>query len=150
MAASLSFDQERHVRPRVCEHCAKQWIDVSGFIYRDDYPYAVFKAACSPHDPEAWLEVALGSGFGTDRADRTDHVVFACRVGPVEGQDEPACTAVPSGQLFAPDPTWGAMLDRESALRHPWVGAFWEVVDFILLNEATVRHHIYHQGDDTP
>jgi hypothetical protein len=38
------------------------------------------------------------------------------------------------------------MLDRDQALVHPWVNAFWAVIDYILPNEKTVRRHVYHQG----
>ena len=38
------------------------------------------------------------------------------------------------------------MLDRDQALAHPRVNAFWAVIDYILLNVQTVRHHVYRQG----
>jgi hypothetical protein len=38
------------------------------------------------------------------------------------------------------------MLDRDQAFVHPWVKAFWAVIDYILPNEKTVRRHVYHQG----
>ena len=144
---AFRLDPDLRIRSRVCDHCAKEWLDVIGFIYRNDHPYAAFKAACSPHEPEVFVEVALGSEIGEEDADRADHVVFACRIGPVAGQDEPACTAIEAGYLFAESPIWGRMLDRESALAHPWIDAFWEVVDFILEYEGTVRHHVYHRAD---
>jgi len=67
----------------------------------------------------------------------------------VEGQKEPACpacTADQAGQLFALFPLWGQMLDRDQALAHPWVNAFWAVIDYILPNEKTVRRHVSHQA----
>jgi hypothetical protein len=69
--------------------------------------------------------------------------------GMVEGQKEPACpacTAVQAGQLFASFPLWGQMLDRDQALAHPWVNAFWTVIDYILPSEKTVRRHVSHQA----
>jgi hypothetical protein len=48
-------------------------------------------------------------------------------------------TAVP----FSDQPLWGKKLLRDEALAHPWLGDFWEVVDFVLLTDPDVRQHVY-------
>ena len=39
-------------------------------------------------------------------------------------------------------PLYGERLDREQALKHPWLGEFWEVVDLVLLSDPTVRPYL--------
>ncbi|MEV4454512.1 hypothetical protein [Microbispora sp. NPDC049633] len=34
-------------------------------------------------------------------------------------------------------------LTREEALAHPWLPDYWETIDHILENDATVRQHLY-------
>ena len=40
------------------------------------------------------------------------------------------------------DPVIGRRLDREEALAHPWLGAFWNVVDFLAAREPTITAHL--------
>lgn len=84
--------------------------------------------------------------FGTfGELDHSDHETFGCRVGPVQGQVEPAATTVDAAQPYDDSPFWGRKLTREEALDHPGVGEFWDVVDFILVSEPLVEHHVYHR-----
>jgi hypothetical protein len=49
------------------------------------------------------------------------------------------------GAAMAPEPVsplFGERLDREQALKHPWIGEFWEVVDLVLLSDPTVHPYL--------
>ncbi|MFC8239122.1 hypothetical protein, partial [Streptomyces sp. NPDC057284] len=72
-----------------------------------------------------------------------DHISFACRVGPVAGQNTPASTLVTAGLAHPDGPLFGTKLDREAALQHPRLSEFWKVSDFILEHDPLVRGHIY-------
>ena len=115
---------------------------VKGFVYRDDVPYAIYFAACHAHGHirEAWIDLVLGT-FGED--DWSDHVTFGVRVGPVEGQVEPAATLVQAAIPYGDAPIFGTKLSREEGLAHPRLEECWEVIDFVLLEDATVNQHVY-------
>lgn len=114
---------------------------MKSFLNRSGDAYAVAFCALHTHDDvrEAWIDVILG--FGDDA--ESDHLTFGCRVGPVEGQDEPAATAVDAAMPYGNKPIWGRKLSREEALSHRRVSEFWEVVDFLLLGDPVVHHHVY-------
>lgn len=137
----LAFDPERAVDERVCPDCRRSYLNIKGFILKDNDAHAIFFAALHSHDaPEAWIDVILGT-FGDD--DPSDHVTFGCRVGAIDGQLEPAATLVPAAKPYGNAPIWGVKLDREAALLHPRLPEFWEVVDFVLTKDDDVHSHIY-------
>lgn len=138
---TLAIDSYRTHEHRACDQCGRGYEFIRGFILNDDDAYAIYFAACHDHDGtrEAWIDVILGT-FTDENA--TDHVTFGCRVGHFPGQVEPAASAVHAAQPYCDRPIWGRKLTREEALAHPWAAAFWEVVDFVLLNDSTVEHHL--------
>ncbi|MFF9284341.1 hypothetical protein [Streptomyces griseosporeus] len=142
---SLSFGPDRRTHVFECDCCHAPVERAWNFVHADGAPYAVYFANCYHHrdrDHDAWIDVILGTwGAGSDQWD--DHVTFACRVGPVAGQDTPASTLVQAG-LAQPDaPIFGRKLDRESALGHPRLPDFWQVSDFVLEHDPLVRRHVY-------
>lgn len=103
-------------------------------------PFAL--AALHDHgDLEAWIDVIFGSLEG--EAVHDERVTFGCRVGPVQGSDQPAATAVQAAQPYDESPTFGHKLSRAEALEHPRVHDFWRVVDFLLEREPAINHHVY-------
>jgi hypothetical protein len=140
VSLTLSGDLERRVQTRTCECCGAERQVVTGWVNDDDEAVAAYIASCYPHDGELWLDVILGS-WGDETND--DHVTFGCRVGAVEGQPTPACTLVPAASVGPPSPIYGEKLDREQALRHPWLGLFWDIVDLVLTADSTVHAHVY-------
>ena len=112
------------------------------FLANGGDAYAVAFAALHTHGGmrEAWIDTILGT-WGEDSA--SDHVTFGCRVGPVEGQDDPAATAVDAALPYSDKPIWGTKLSRAAALDHPRLAEFWEVVDFLLVADPVIHHHVY-------
>ena len=141
----LTLDPDRQVTTLTCDDCGGTREVVNGFIYRDQQPHAVYFAACYPSHHEAWIDVILGTWDDVeDDAAENDHVTFGCRVGPVEGRSKPACTLVLAASAAPePSPIFGEILDRDQALKHPWLATFWEAVDFVLLEDPTVHPFMY-------
>ncbi|MEW2037875.1 hypothetical protein AB0885_12295 [Streptomyces sp. NPDC005534] len=142
---SLTFGPDRQTREFQCDCCRAPMERAWNFIHADGAPYAAYFANCYHHkdkDHDAWIDVIFGTwGAGADRWG--DHVSFACRVGPVAGQNTPASTLVAAGLAHPDGPLFGTKLDREAALRHPRLPEFWKVSDFILEHDPLVRGHIY-------
>jgi hypothetical protein len=98
---------------------------------------AVFYASCYHH--AAGGEVFFDGIIGTWGAgDLGDHVTFGCRWGAVEGYDQPMCSLTTGGGVFDDAPLFGTKLDRPAALKSPLLPEFWDMVDFLLLNDPIV------------
>jgi hypothetical protein len=137
---SLTFDAERSVDKHECRDCGAEYQLVSGYLHRDGTAHAVFFAACHNHDGtrEVWIDVILEPADGAD-----DRATFGCRVGPVEDQEGPAASLVTAAEPYGNDPEWGTKLSREQALEDARLPQFWDAVDFILINDPTIRPHAY-------
>ena len=141
VAETLSFEPERSVELKSCDACGRGFTLIKGFILDRGDAHAVLFAALHDHgEREAWIDVILGS-FGSE--DFSDHITFGCRVGPVQGQPEPAATLVPAAEPYGEASLFGQKLSRDEALAHPWVSEFWRVVDFALFNDADIHVHVY-------
>jgi hypothetical protein len=141
VTGALSFDPERSVELKSCDACGRGYTLVKSFLFDDDEPHAVLFAALHDHgEAEAWIDVILGT-FGTE--DFTDHVTFGCRVGPVDGQEEPAATLVNAARPYGDSPLFGRKLARDEAIAHTLLPGFWRVVDFVLVSDPDVHFHVY-------
>lgn len=141
---TLTMDlAERQEREYECSCCDAAIQRMWNYVRLDGRLLAVYFANCyhhtdQPHD--AWIDVIMGT-WGENNVD--DHVTFGCRVGPVEGSPLPAATLVPACSDGSGSEINGRILSREEGLDHPWLARFWEVVDYILENDPTVRKHLY-------
>jgi hypothetical protein len=111
LAHGADFDSDRVVEAKECRQCGRPYSLVRSFVLREGSAYAVVLAACHRHGDgnEVWIDVILGS-FGGD--DSSDHVMFGCRVGRMQGQSEPAATAVNAATPYSSQPVWGRKLTR--------------------------------------
>jgi hypothetical protein len=138
---TLSFDGDPRIDHRRCDHCGREHDSAHGLVLRDGTAHAAYWAAWYPHEEQAIVDVTLGSWQEPAYA---DNVMFGCRIGPVEGQAEPACSLVHSGQTLRDSPILGRKLTRDEALEHPWLSSFWEVLDWLILNDSTLHEHVFH------
>jgi hypothetical protein len=141
VADTLSFDPERTVELKSCDSCGRGFTLVKSFILDGEDAHAILFAALHDHgEREAWIDVILGS-FGSE--DYSDHVTFGCRVGPVQGQADPAATAVAAATPYGNSALFGRKLTRDEALAHPQLSDFWQVVDFALISDPDIHFHVY-------
>ena len=140
MTNGLSFDEGRTVQTSLCDACGTDHKIVKQFVLDDGNAHAVLFVALHGHGTnEAWIDAIFGS-FDDAYA---DHLTFGCRVGPVDGQAEPAATLVEAAIPYSDAPIFGEKLSRDQALVHPWLSAFWRVVDFVLIHDDDVHSHVY-------
>jgi hypothetical protein len=142
MQARLTFDGEPGRQDEVCAQCGRSYRLIKTFIRRDGDAYAIAYTALHRHSavPEAWIDVILGT-FGENTTD--DHITFGCRVGPIEGQTEPAASLVTGAIPYGDQAIWGQKLTCEQALAHPRLHDYWDVVDYLLLNDPEIHAHVY-------
>ncbi len=140
----LSMDiAQRQERDYSCDCCDAQIQRVWNFVHSDGATFAVYFANCYHHRDqphETWIDVILGSWGGEDMS---DHVTFGCRVGPTAGSLLPGATLVQACRDGGTSSIHGAVLSREQALTHPWLPRLWEVVDFVIVQDPTIRNHLY-------
>jgi hypothetical protein len=139
----FSFDGEPTVEHRRCADCGEEHETDQGFVMRDGVAYSVYWAAWYPHEKEAWVDVILGSWQAPNYP---DHVTFGCRIGHDDGQDAPGCSLVRGADVRMDDPIFGHKLDRDEALAHAWLPAFWELVDWLMVNDPTLHEHLSHMA----
>lgn len=139
---SLAFDEPPTIEKKDCRGCGRHYPLVKSFVVREQSAVAITFAALHAHEGvrEAWIDGVLGS-FADEGAN--DRVTFGCRVGPVEGQEDPAASLVQAAEPYGDTSFWGRKLTRDEALVHPRLSDFWEVVDFVLVSDPVVHHHVY-------
>jgi hypothetical protein len=139
---TFRLDGESTIDRSTCSDCGAEYLLVKSFVLDAEGPYAIAFTALHHHEGfEAWMDVIFGS-FDGDAID-DDRTTFGCRIGPVEGSQEPAATAVAAAVPYRDSPTFGHKLSRDEALNHPRLPEFWQVVDFLLVDEPTINHHVY-------
>jgi hypothetical protein len=134
---SLAFDPERSVDQYDCDDCGAPYRLVRGSLTSSGEPHAMFFAACHNHDGvrDVLIDVILDPPG--------DPVTFGCRVGPAPDEDDPVATLVEAAESYEDDPEWGTKLTREQALADPRLPEFWDVVDYVLIQDPTIRPHVY-------
>ena len=140
-AVSLTLDPERGIRTEHCATCATDYVCVTGFVYREGTPLAVYYAALHGHDDahEAWLDVTLSEGADG----QGPRVTLGCRIGDF-GSHGGLGAALTDGGLELEDPAvTGLRLTAEQALADRRLEEFWEVVDFVLVADDEIRTHTH-------
>lgn len=139
---TLWLDGESTIDRSTCHDCGAEFLLVKSFVLDTNGPHAIAFTALHHHeDSEAWMDVIFGSFEGD--ASQDDRITFGCRVGPVEGSQEPAASAVQAAVPYTDSQAFGHKLSRDEALDHARLPEFWRVVDFLLENEAVINHHMY-------
>ncbi|MDQ0260240.1 hypothetical protein J2W20_002144 [Sinomonas atrocyanea] len=137
----LEIEPGAKVVEGTCDHCGQPMTRVTGFVHRDGCAYAVYYASCYHHaGHEVWIDAVFSPTWdeGTD-----DHLTFGCRVGRVDGQDEPAASLVPAAGGWGNSRVFGHKLSRDEALAHPMLAEFWALVDHVLVHDGVVADHLY-------
>lgn len=142
---SFSFSGDPTVDRRRCQDCGNEHESVTGFVLKDGSAHAVYYADWYPHNQEAYVDVVLGTW---EEPDYPNQVTFGCRLGPVEGQDGPAASLVPGGARRSDHKLFGVKLDRQAALEHQMLPEFWDVIDWLVVNDPTLHENVYHMDDE--
>lgn len=136
-----SFDGESKQSSRTCPDCNQTHESVTGFVLDDGAAHAVYYADWYPHSNEAFVDVILGSW---DRPGYEDNVTFGCRLGEIAGHPGPQASVVTGGEQRPDKAILGEKLRREDALQHPKLGEFWDIVDWLILNDPLLHEKVYH------
>jgi hypothetical protein len=139
----LAFDGEPELDRRRCADCGADEETSTGFVLRDGSAFAAYWLTWSPHGNEGRLDAVLGTW---EEPGYPAQATFGCRIGAVDGQDAPACSLVPAAARRSDAAFFGTRLDPEAARRHPWLGDFWALTDWVVLNDPLAHERLYHFG----
>lgn len=113
---------------RECVDCGSACLRKEYYILRDEHPWCV--ALVEKHkplgaDPELHISVIFGN-LSEDEPDPS-RTTFTCRYGyDIDGQDTPAYSLI---KETSSDEVFGLRLDRDEALRHPFIDDLWMIID---------------------
>jgi hypothetical protein len=146
---AFTLDGPPNVEEETCSMCGSKFLLIYHFILKADNAYASAKSELHRHGgkPEAWINAVFGS-FIDDEYE--DHVTFGCRVGLFTENQEPASSLIDAAHTSANRPVWGLRLTREQALDHDLLQAFWEVVDWLVLEDPQIHSHLYGHAFERP
>ena len=122
-----------------CANCGEEHEGVTGFVLKDGDAFAVYYADWYPHANEAYVEVVLGSFEDPEYA---DNVTLGCRYGYVDGvQSAVASLMTPT---HGGRPIFGQVLNRDDALQSNRLHDFWNVTDWLVLNDPLLHRTVFH------
>jgi hypothetical protein len=124
-----------------CPCCGGQTTRFTRFVYSDGDAHAVYYAAFSDNHPDHRVSVAVSLGEWGEGATPEDRVAFALRIRPAK--DEYQVMVVDAAESLWKDASFlGRMLDREEALRHPWIKEVFHISDHIVTDDEEVRSYL--------
>ncbi|WP_208739467.1 hypothetical protein [Arthrobacter agilis] len=146
---TFTLDGSPESTQKTCSMCGATSVVIHHFILKDHNAFAIGETELHQHggNPEAWINIVFGS-FNDDEYE--DHVTFGCRVGLFTEDGELASSLIDSNHTSPSTPVWGLRLTREQALSHDLLPAFWEVVDWLVLEDPQTHQHLYGHSFDQP
>jgi hypothetical protein len=142
----FSFDGATENDHRTCHACGEEHDTAHGYMLRDGSAHATYWADWYPHERIAIVDVTLGSW---EEPDFRDNVMFTCQIRDAGDGANYACALVQAGQTRGDGPVFGRKLSRDEALRHEWLAAFWDVVDWLVLNDSLLHKCVFHAPPKT-
>ena len=131
-----------------CSCCGGRLIRLTRFVHRDGAAHAVYYADFSPDHPERSVRVALSLGewAGWDGGKApTARLAFALRMRATDAEFQVMV-------VDAVESPWhdvkalGKMLNRKSALAHPWIQEVFHITDHIVTQDRDVKEYLEGQG----
>lgn len=139
----ITFDGDRVVEDHYCDACGHDYRSIVDFLLRDGDAWAIVRAQLHRHDGDAitYVQATFGSLWDEHA---TDKVTFASRIGPVEGYGGNEAGLLDAEEVEAGSSVFGAQLTREQALEHPRVTEFWELLDWLALEDPDIAENVAH------
>jgi hypothetical protein len=131
-----------------CSCCGGRLIRLTRFVHADGDAHAVYYAAFSPDHAERSVRVALSLGaWGGWNGGRVPkkRVAFALHIRATEAEYQ--TTVVDAEESpWQGVKTLGKMLDRKSALVHPWIQEVFHIADHIVTEDRDVKEYLEGPG----
>jgi hypothetical protein len=136
----LSIEVPEPPKSTRCEHCGRDALTTTGFVYRDGDAYAIYHAVLHWRDgnPQVDLAVAVGSWDADDSlADASAYLAIWTDAAEIRfGFVDPAASAWSSARRFAHE------LTADAARRSPARSGFLSVAEVIVRADPSVAAHL--------
>jgi hypothetical protein len=137
----FSLDGEPTQHSGNCPVCTQLWEKSIGFVLRDDAAYAIYTV--ETHQSTEHSHVVCEVILGDWAEDSRDRVVFGAQFVAPENDESWGWGLVTPLNYAESD--LGEPLDRESALAHPSLPKFWEVVDWLSEADPLLHRDVFHK-----
>lgn len=137
--AMISIEFEEPSKEK-CDCCGGITTRLTRFVYKDGDAFAIYYAIFSDNHPDTEIKVAIGMGEWGDEASPEDRRAFALAIR--DGGTQYEVMVVDANESPWHDATFiGQMLNREDALKHPWIEEVFHISDHILEDDPEVKAH---------
>jgi hypothetical protein len=139
---TIEFDEPSVGDP--CECCGGRTTWLTRFVYSDGDAKAVYYASYSDKHPDRSVSIAISLGEWSEGSAPEDRVAFALRIRATANEYQ-------TGVVDAAFSPWsdvdilGRMLDRQEALKHPWLKEAFHICDHIVTEDKDVRSYLNHK-----
>jgi hypothetical protein len=124
-----------------CDCCGHESVTLTRFVHKDNEAFAVYYAKFTRDHPEKKVFGLIGLGKWGDEAQPKDRIAFPFviwtnelnyQVGLVDANESPWC-----------DVTFlGPILDREDALKHPWINDVFHITDHMVKEDKMIIDYL--------
>ncbi len=121
-----------------CECCGGTTKSLTRFVYQDGDAFAIYYATFAENHPEKIVTAVVSIGdWGCDEVP-PDRVAFALRLW--EQQNNYSVTITDQSESpWKSSRVLGRMLDREEALKHPWIEEVFHITDHMTADDPEIK-----------
>ena len=129
----------------VCECCGKTTVRLTRFVLKDGNAYAVYYAEYTTAHDDKRLSGLIGLGEWGDDTGPDERLAFPFRIW-VKGDNWQV------GLVNAEESPWsettflGRLLDRDEALKHPWVQEVFHITDHMVAEDQEIIRYFQAQA----
>jgi hypothetical protein len=133
----IEMGEPRH--PRKCECCGATIESTHGFIYRDDWAFAVYQAAwCEGHpQDQVNARIEIGGDWG-DSANRPKHEYFALRIFRAP-RETGFSFLEPKESMWMNNEKASEFLTRGAALAHPLKSEILHIAEHVANDDTRIK-----------
>lgn len=138
----IEFEEPTESR---CECCGNTTVRLTRFVYQDGDAYAVYYAQFTRQHEDQRISGLVSLGAWGDGALEQDRLAFPFQIWTTESDFQ-------VGLVNAEDSPWahvtfmGRLLDRDEALKHPWIGEVFHITDHMVTDDMKIREYFNAHG----
>ena len=130
-----------------CDCCGGKTTRLTRFVYKDGDAFAVYYGMYSDNHPESEVKLAVSLGEwgagGTPEDRRSFGLILreaedAYQVSVIDAEESPWREAEVIGR----------MLNRDEALKHPWIKDVFHITDHIVEDDSVIKEYLDSRGND--
>lgn len=129
----------------VCECCGNTTVRLTRFVYKDGDAHAVYYAQFTAGHEKKRLSGVIGLGEWGEGGEPENRLAFPFQIWTDQDNFK-------VGLVNAADSPWshvtflGRLLDRDEALKHPWVKEVFHITDHMVREDKEVMRYFGAQG----